>query len=255
MKRLLCIALFATLALAPSLSEAYWIDVSGSYWNPTPSGTVAYSLLNIPFLRTPDLDVDKDLGFEEEGTGSVRAKVDLPFLNVGLMATPIEFESRNTLTRDISFGGHDIPASTKVTSTIMASHYDFTLFWNLPLVEGATFDTLNVEFGLNARKVDFEISVTSPTTTTTRSADPTIPMLYLGVQINFLESLGIDVEYRGVSAGDNEFTDMIAMLRWKPVGPLYIGAGYRSESLKLNEKGIVADMDIKGPYGSLGLRF
>jgi len=260
MKKLFCVALLMMLAMAPSAAEAYWLDISAGYWSPEPSGGVSYTPAG-QFTTNPSIELDNDLNFEKEGMAQIRAKIDLPLINFALMYTPMEFEGTNTLTRDITFGSDTFPATEQITSKFSMDHTDIALFWGLPFLQTATAGMLNVELGLNARLLDFEASVKSsadPANTAlneSRSVSATIPMIYLGAQVMPTDSFTIEAEYRGISAGDNKFTDIMAMVKYKPIPLLYISAGYRAENLELDKEGILSDIEFKGPFAELGLKF
>ena len=254
MKKLIVVALMLGLALAPSAAEAYWLDISAGYWNPEPTGGIAYTS---PGDLTPNVSaqLDKDLGMEKEGIAQIRVKIDLPLINFAIMSTPLKYEGTGVMTQTIKFGLETFTASTPVTSTLDLNHTDIALFWSLPFLKTATADTLNVELGLNARLVDVDASISASGQYESKSVSATIPMVYLGAQITPTDSFSIEAEYRGISTGDNEYTDVMAMLKYKPIPLFYISGGYRSESLKLDEEGVVSDIEFKGPFAELGFRF
>lgn len=253
MKRLICMLFVMALALSPVVAEAYTFDIAVGYWSPEPTGGFSYSL---GATVNESLDLADDLGLEKEGQTQVKAKVDLPLLNVALMTTPLSFEGTGVMTQDITFGGTTYTTSEQMTSRIDMSHTDVALFWAVPGLKLATVNMLNVEFGLNARMLDAEATVTGATLgTETKTLSATIPMLYLGVQFTPTDSLGVDVEYRGLSVGDNSYTDMMAMIKWSPVPLFYISGGFRTETLELDEEGILTDVEFKGPFAELGLKF
>ena len=45
----------------------------------------------------------------------------------------------------------------------------------------------------------------------------------------------------------------IPELKWREL--VFIGAGYRSESLKIDESGILADIKFAGPFVEVGVSF
>jgi outer membrane protein len=252
MKKLLCMAVLLSLALAPSAAEAYWLDISAGYWNPEPTGGVAYSL---GVIEEAKADLADDLGMEKEGIAQIRAKLDLPLINFALMSTPLKYEGTGTMTQTVNFGGETFTATTPVTSKLDVNHTDIALFWGIPFLETATLNTLNVEFGLNARLVDVDASISGGGVSEQKSVSATIPMLYLGAQVTPTDSLSIEAEYRGISMDDNKYTDIMAMVKYKPVPLLYISAGYRTEKLELDEEGVTSDMEFKGPFAEVGLKF
>lgn len=247
MKKIICIMVLLGLALVPSAAQAYWLDIGAGYWSAEPTGSIAYS----GATAGTAVDLDTDMGLEKEGFAHVRAKVDLPLLNIAFMATPMEYEGSGTASFD--FGGTTY--STPYDTTLTMNHYDVALFWGIPFLETLTADMLNVEFGLNARMLDFETSVDDGTNVESQDISATIPMVYLAAQFRPIDSFNIEAEIRGLSIGDNKYTDTIARLKWRPIPLFNISAGYRAQKLELDDSGIVSDMEFKGPFAELGLQF
>jgi len=181
--------------------------------------------------------------------------VDLPFLNVAFMSTPLKYEGSGVMTQNVDFGGTTFTATTPVTSKLDLNHYDLTLFWAVPLLKAASLNTFNVEFGLNARMLDVDVSISDGGNTEQKAVSATIPMLYLGAQITPIDALSIEAEYRGISAGDSKYTDTMAAIKWKVVPTIYISGGYRMEKLELDEEGVTSDIEFKGPFAELGFKF
>lgn len=252
MKKWICMLFVAAFAFMPMAAEAYIFDVSAGFWTPEPTGGIAYSINGM----SDSIDLAADLGFEEESLAQIRAKFDLPLLNVAVMATPLKYEGTGTMTQNVPFGGSNFLLDEPVTSSLDLNHTDVTLFWAVPGLSLATLNTVNVEFGLNARMLSVDTSIAGAITgTEVKSESATIPMLYLGVQLTPIDSLSLDVEYRGVSAGDNKYTDMMAKLKWSPLPMFYLSGGYRTATLELDEGGLMSDVEFKGPFAELGLKF
>lgn len=65
------------------------------------------------------------------------------------------------------------------------------------------------------------------------------------------------MEFRGISYSGSSYYDYLGRLKYKPFfqTPFFLTAGYRSQSLDIDEKNIRADVTFKGPFAELGLQF
>jgi outer membrane protein len=144
------------------------LEAGVGYWNQTPSGTFGYQ----PVTGTiGDIDLKDDLNFKSKSNAFVRVKAELPLIlpNIYLMATPMSFDGSGLLTRSISFGNQTFTASTNVQSKVKLDHYDAALYYPIPLLKTASVGVLNVDLGLNARKIDFQGTITSAATSASKS--------------------------------------------------------------------------------------
>jgi outer membrane protein len=159
------------------------------------------------------------------------------------------------LTRNISFNGQTFTVGTAVDSKVKLDHYDLALFYPIPLLKTATAGKLNVEFGLNARKIDFEGTITGGAQTASKKLTLYVPMIYAGVQVKPISAFSIEAEVRGISYSDNSYFDYIGRLKIKPIPLVYIAGGYRSETIDIDESDVKVDMEFKGPFVEAGLSF
>lgn len=72
-----------------------------------------------------------------------------------------------------------------------------------------------------------------------------------------MDRLSLEAEFRGISYSGNSYYDYLARIKYKPFAatPLFLSAGYRSESLDIDESDIRADLTFKGPFVELGFQF
>jgi outer membrane protein len=254
--RLLATFFFALVLLAlPYRAFAFLgLEASVGYWNQTPSGTFGYQ----PISGTVgDIDLKDDLNFKSKSNAFVRVKAELPLIlpNVYLMATPMSFDGSGTLTRTISFGNQTFNASTNVQSKITLDHYDAALYYPVPLLKTATVGVLNVDLGLNARKIDFKGEITSAATSASKSLSIYLPMVYAGVQIKPISLFAIEGEFRGIAIGQNHYYDYMAKVRVNPIPVVYISGGYRSEDVKIDQSDVKANLKFSGPFVEAGVSF
>ena len=73
---------------------------------------------------------------------------------------------------------------------------------------------------------------------------------------NVLSNLSVYAEAAGMSAGSyGYFIDAEAGVRWIPVKYVSVSGGYRSVSLKAQDKPDYAKVELKGPFAAASIRF
>jgi outer membrane protein len=173
------------------------------------------------------------------------------------MATPMSFEGSGPIARTISFGGTTYAANVPIDSKLNLDHYDLALYYPIPLLKTATLNTLSIELGLNFQFLDFEGTLTQPTVNVASSKSRSLywPMIYAGIIVKPVDLFSFEFEGRGIAYGSNHYYDYIGRLKVNPIPLVFIGAGYRSESLKIDESGILADIKFAGPFVEVGVSF
>jgi len=250
------IILFTALNQA---SFALGLEVGAGYFRQEPSGDLAYK----PLSSIDKLDIEKDLGYDSETRPFVRLKAEMPLLlpDIYLFVTPIRFEEAGAKTRNFTFGDFTFDVSVPFDSKVQMDLYDICLFYPLPLLEGATLKTINVEIGLNARIIDFYAEVSGRDITSgllqTQKVNETIPvpMIYAGLQLNPVDFLSIEAEGRGIAYSSNHYYDVIGRIKIKPFGPLFIAGGYRYSDIKIDYSDIEASVKLSGPFVEAGVIF
>ncbi len=257
------IALLFALALitAPASAFAFFaIEAGVGYWQQTPSGTLEYK----PVTNTVGkIDLKDDMYFDKVSKPFVRIKAELPLIlpNIYLMYTPMSFDGSGALKRTISYGGrtYNTATYTNIASKIKLDHTDLALFYPIPLLKTATLGKLNVELGLNIRKIDFEGTITGTAVGVsqmeTKAETIYLPMIYAGIQVKPISLIALEVEGRFISVSGNSYTDVIGKLKVHPIPLVYIAGGIRSESLTIDAKDIKTDIKFSGPFLEAGLSF
>jgi outer membrane protein len=242
----LCLLLLS-LAMVPYRASAMGLEVGVGYWRQTPSGPLSY--------QGTDIDLKNDMNFDSKNKPFARVKAELPLIlpNIYFMATPMEFTG--TGTKPITFGGQTYNAG--FDSKLKLNQYDLALYYSLPFLNTATLGVLNVELGLNAKFIDFEATVADTTgaNSISKKLSLPIPMVYAGIQVKPIKTFSIEAEGRGVSYGANHYYDIIGRLKVKPIGPLFVDAGYRYESIKIDQSDVKADIKFAGPFVEAGVQF
>ena len=258
-RKVLFLAVLAFLAvmLTPQMSRAFGFEAGVGSGSQDPSGEIAYK----PLSSTDELDLENDFGFKKESKVFGRVKAEMPsFLpNLYLMATPMKFEGTGSKDANFTFGDKEFDVSFPFTSKLEMNMYDICLFYSLPFLETATSGVLNAELGLNARIIEFKAEVTGTvggvTETESESATLPVPMVYAGLQINPIEKLSLEAEFRGIAYQSSHYYDFIGRVKVKPFGPLFIAGGYRTNDLKIDHDDVKASMKFSGPFFEGGVFF
>ncbi|MFY9142802.1 TIGR04219 family outer membrane beta-barrel protein [Sulfuricurvum sp.] len=150
---------------------------------------------------------------------------------------------RADFTPETSFVGENIGGIG--TNTVKFSQIDTTLYYEI------LDNVVDLDIGLTGKLVDGEV-----TGAVNQSFDTVIPMVYVaaGVKIPTLPvRLDADLKYVGYSG--NSISDMRIKAAWEIFAGLEAVAGYRYESLKLDENDIYSTLKIQGPFIGVGYRF
>lgn len=248
---LLILIMFAFL---PSAAFAWSIEAAAGYWLQMPSGNLSYDADGISGTT---LDFKSDLKYRNEYKPYGRIKAELPlfFPNIYLMATPMEFQGSGQKNIVIFFGGQGFNANIPIDSKLKLDHYDLALYYSLPFLKKATADVLNVEIGFNARVIDFDAQASNIFVSASTHSTILVPMVYAGLQVVPFKYLSIEAEGRGMAYGSSSYLDVIGRAKIKIYGPLFVGAGYRYETIKIDQSGVHADVNFSGPFAEIGLRF
>ena len=245
-----------SLFVVPCRAFALGLEAGIGYWKQNPSGTLEY---NPAGTATPadTLDLKNDMNLESKSRPFVRVKAELPLFlpNIYLMATPMSFEGTGTKNVPFTYGNQTFNAGVPIQSKVKMDHYDLALYYTF--LDKLTLDKVHLDLGLNVRAISFEgtVSQNSLGLTASKSLSIFAPMIYAGVQIKPISAFSIEAEARAIAFGGNHYYDFIGRLKVKPVGPLFIAAGYRSETIKIDTNDVNTDVKFAGPFVEAGVSF
>ena len=60
---------------------------------------------------------------------------------------------------------------------------------------------------------------------------------------------------RGIAYSNSHYYDYIGRLRVNPIPLVFIAAGYRAETIKIDQSDVKADIKFGGPFVEAGLHF
>lgn len=174
-------------------------------------------------------------------------------------------ESGN-VSRTIRWGDFTFAADADFNLSVKLDRVDATLYYNLPFVKTATAGKLDVELGLNVRTIMFDGKLSGTTTggdsvTEGKSITLPIPMGHLAAEIRPINQVSLVGELNYIGYRKNAYYDYAVGLRLNSHGFVqttlkpFVEVGYRHEKLKIDEQGVKTDLNIKGLYGLVGVRF
>jgi outer membrane protein len=267
MKKLTLLGLGSIFLLAGSAKAGPLIDfeISVGAIQQKPRGYVSYK----PASNIRDrFDLKNDARIEDKTQGWARLKFEPPIPiipNIKLAYIPIRFEGSGTLRDIIKWGGYEFEANTDFNLSVKLDRIDATLYYNLPFIKTATAGKLDVEFGLNVRTIMFDAKLSGKERGTGRSISESasitlpVPMGHLAAEIRPISLVSLVGELNYIGYRSNAYYDYVASLRISPPVriPLkpFVEVGYRHEKLKIDERDVKTDLNIKGLYGFVGVKF
>ncbi|MFH2066424.1 MAG: TIGR04219 family outer membrane beta-barrel protein [Pseudomonadota bacterium] len=259
MKRLIVLVVFFVFSAIPVGTFALPgidVEIAIGGWAQTPSGDLSY-VSGVPGVNDT-LDLETDLGFDDQTRITGRAKIELPIVpNIYLVASPMEFEGSKTVDMDFTFGDQSFTSGMTISSKLTLNQYDIGLYYGVPFLKTATLDRLNIDFGVNARIMEIKAEIMDSTLTVSaeKSITVPVPMLFLAVQFKPVESFALEAEARGLSVGDNKIFSMIGRAKATVFGPAFIAGGYRYDAIEIDEEDVLVDVSFSGPFLEAGLSF
>lgn len=247
------VSLFVLSLLAlPCGAYALGVEAGVGYWQQTPTGTVSYQ----PLTGTDNLDLKDDLLYGSTGKPMVRVKVDTPLFlpNVYFMATPMSYSGEGKKSVSFDFGGKTYTSTQPFQSKVKMDHYDLALYYTF--FDKLSLGKIAVDLGLNARMMNFEASISNSLVgEASKTLSLLVPMAYGAVIVSPIKAFSIEAEARGVAYGENHYFDFIGRVKVKPIGPLFIAGGYRTEQIKIETENVKTDVKFSGPFAEAGISF
>jgi outer membrane protein len=266
MKKATLLGLGSIFLLAGSSKAGFLIDFEASIGavQQKPSGYVSYRAASV--ADRIDVKNDVRLGDETKQWAKFKLEHPIPLIpNIKLAYMPMKFDGSRVLTRDINWGGRTYQANADLNLSVKLDRVDTTLYYNFPFIKTVTAGKLDVEFGLNVRTIMFDAKlsgrerVTGQSISESKAITLPIPMGHLAAEIRPISLMSLVGELNYIGYKNNAYYDYVAGLRLNspmrtPLKP-FVEVGYRHEKLKIDEQDVKADLNIKGLYGLVGVRF
>jgi len=244
--RKLILAVGGTVALATPLANADVLGVGAnvSYWDSNLSGDVVN--------KGSAVDIENDLNLESDSNANFTAYFEHPvpvLPNVRVNYTTISQNGSG----QIGLEDFDqISAGTEVDSELDLDQLDATFYYEV------LDNWVNLDLGLTARKLDGELIVRDkaglfPVSKTT--VDGVIPMGYAAARFD-LPLTGVSVGGEGnlISFDGDSLHDFNVYGQYE-LSLLQLRAGYRQMSIDYEDDDDKMDVELSGPFASVGLTF
>ena len=243
--RKLMIAVGGSLVLAAPLANADILGVGAnvSYWDSDFSGEVVN--------KGSAVDIEKDLNMDSDSNANFTAYFEhpVPLLpNVRVNYTSISQNGSGKIGPE----GFDDIINADVNSDLDLDQLDATFYYEV------LDNWVNLDLGLTARKFDGELIVRDQTNTANVSkttVDAVVPMGYLAARFD-LPFTGVSVGADGnfVSYSGDSLHDVNVYGQFE-IAMLQLRAGYREMAIDYEDDDDKLDVELSGPFASVGFTF
>jgi len=217
MKNFTLILTFMFFLVFPVTPHSIGLEFAAGGWNCNPSGDLSYEKNS----SDDNLDLEKDLNYDDETDLTGRVKIDMPLLfpNIYLMATPMEYDETGQKNVTFNFGDETFQADVDFDSKLTLNTYDVGLYYGIPLLKAATLNKINIDLGINLRIIDLDAEIEQEGSRESESMILPVPMGYVGVQFKPVKKLAIEAEARGIAYSGNHYYSIIGRIKYKIFGP------------------------------------
>lgn len=243
MKKILPAVTVSLFAAAPVVhADVLGIGASIGYWDSEISGKASKG------AGVVDVEDDLDLSNNDEANLSAYLEHPVPLLpNVRLSYVRLDQTGRGQL--EASFDG--IPVGVPVDSDLDWRQTDLTLYYEV------LDNWVNLDLGLTVRDLDAELEVTDVAGlyTSRTEVDAVVPMGYLASRFDLpLTGLSVGLSGNVVSYGGDSLYDYDLYGQYQFWG-VQFRAGYREMAVDWEDGDEKLDVDVGGPFASVGFTF
>jgi outer membrane protein len=260
MKKTGLLLILAGLLLMSRPALATMLEVGVGVWEQNVKGDLYYNLYSQP----DEADMEDDLDLEDDTRGTGYLKLDLPlFPTLYLGVTPMDFEGTGIMDDPYVFGDKTFLAGRPVNTDIILNHFDVGLYYSLTIPDFALLKKVKMDLGVNFRNADLDVEVRGTVdgedgeTLARESQNYTLvlPMLYGAMQITPVDSLSLEFEGRGVTLSSDHLVSLLGKVKYRVHGPFFVSAGYRFDSIRLDEDDLNVDCTVSGVFCETGCEF
>ena len=252
--KLVMVVVAALLLAGAGTATAMGLEAAVGGWRQSPSGSLGYDAIDDGDI----LDLEENFRYSEEQGFMGRVVLDMPLVlpNIYLMANTMEFSGTGQVGEEFKFG--DISFNPGgFDSEVSLNHFDVALFYGIPFLETASLGLIDINFGINIRLYDYEVSIHQEWSGLDESEDGflPIPMVFLWVQVSPIDELCFEVEGRGITYNGNDLYSIIGRVKINIFGPVFAAGGYRYDKLSVDEDDIEMNIEFSGPFLEAGFSF
>lgn len=205
-------------------------------------------------LGDPAANVE-DLGFDKQNNTFYYLALEhpVPFLpNIKLQHNDISSRQTGTLSSDFSLDEIYYPAGSNITTHFDLSYTDAALYYEI------LDNWLTLDLGVTLRNYSGELQATNTLLSDSLDVDIKLPLAYARVQFDLpLTGFAAGAEGNFISYSGNTVADYSAKISYMFDSAMDLGieAGYKSTTIDINEDGVSADIELKGPYAAALFHF
>ncbi|MBE0510589.1 MAG: hypothetical protein IBX49_07655 [Gammaproteobacteria bacterium] len=198
-----------------------------------------------------ELSLKNDLGIEKSNQTLAGFQIGALGQHLRFRYLPYAFDGRNTLSRDVDFGGENFTVNDDVESSIKLTEYALDYRFipiNTPL------GYLGMGLGVNV----FDSEIVLKTDTDEAKSSATLPIPTLGVAAGIhlpLTGLTINGDLSGLAYDGNSYRNLELNLDYQPFALMGLRVGYRDRQVKLESGDLKVDFKLSGPFAALWVGF
>jgi outer membrane protein len=244
------IGAFAALTMAATSANAIAglvdVEIGAGVWNASPSGQITYGK-NV----TDEIDFKDDLKLDDTSNSYMYLRFDhfIPIVpNVRLEQQNYTTTGKGAISVATGFGDVSITGNTE--TDVKLNQQDIILYWGIPGLNALTAGVLDIELGIDVKKIDGELTVTDGTNTDTVDFSVPVPMGYAAVLVDIpFIPVGLEVSTKMISSGDSKIQDTKAKVDVTlplpiPLIELAVEGGMKQQTIQIADD-LVDDLDMK----------
>lgn len=248
---LLAVLALAAAAVPAQAAPGIEAGVRGYYWFPDLTGKVNTTVGGV----AGEFDARDDLGVDNKNFGSGEAFLRFGRAHFRVGYTPVSFDGRKMITRNITFNGQTFTAGDNVITDLDLKMLDGEFQYDIiqPDVAVANF---NLGLIVKVKYVDGKVELRSSAQTEKKDFKAPVPMVGLAAGAGFLKNLvRADARVTGIAYSGNHLFEGDGFVSLCPMPFFSIQGGYKIIDLKIDKDDIVAKLRLKGPYIGAQLSF
>jgi outer membrane protein len=237
--------LMSSYAQADFFSVAFYLDS----WQSKADGTFGQTGVMHPF----------DYKNKNQLSYGAALEHPLPFIpNVRFGYQSLKHTASTELNQTFALAGQQFPIGSVLDATLDLSHWDLVLYYEI-----LDNNLVELDVGIQFKRLDgaAEASVVSSQTTSGQTLDDTLPMLYAAGSVHILGTgVQLFAEFSGLTQGRHDVRAFRGGVSYNMLDNMAVDAavrlGYQSMQFTLdNMNGVSTDVDAKGIFAGLELRF
>lgn len=236
------LAVSALAAMPVAHADVVGFGANIGYWDSELSGKAAKGGDRV------NVENDLDLSNNNEANLGAYLEHPIPLLpNVRLSYVRIDQSGRG----ELGTGFDDIPAGVAVDSSLDWRQTDLTLYYEV------LDNWVNLDLGLTARDLDAELEVTDTTGlyTSKTEVDAVVPMVYAAGRFDLpLSGVSVGISGNVISYDGDSVYDYDIYGQYDVAG-VQLRAGYREMAVDYEDGEDRLDIDVGGPFASVGFSF